>query len=145
MRESITESARDGPLPGRKHGRAPTGRQNDAAVSKRSGDSSGVHVTQVVPLSSADAAGVQPGDLLLTVGGISAADPTWSQQFRAKYAHAPQGTSLPILINREGKQLTLTARLNFLPHVELRLVEDPRASAKARRVREGILRGTTTP
>jgi predicted metalloprotease with PDZ domain len=108
-------------------------------------DSSGVHVTQVVPLSSADAAGVQPGDLLLTVGGISAADPTWSQQFRAKYARAPQGTSLPILISREGKQLTLTARLNFLPHVELRLVEDPRASAKARRVREGILRGTTTP
>ena len=108
-------------------------------------DSSGVHVTQVVPLSSADAAGVQPGDLLLAVGGIAATDPTWSEQFRAKYARAPQGTSIPILISREGKQLTLTARLNFLPHVELRLVEDPRASAKARRVREGILRGTTAP
>jgi predicted metalloprotease with PDZ domain len=108
-------------------------------------DSSGVHVTQVVPLSSADAAGVQPGDLLLAVGGISAGDPTFSEQFRAKYARAPQGAPLPILIGREGKQMTLTARLNFLPHVELRLVEDPRASAKARRVREGILRGTTSP
>lgn len=41
--------------------------------------------------------------------------------------------------------MTLMARLNFLPHVEIRLAEDPRASAKARRVREGILRGTTTP
>ena len=108
-------------------------------------DSSGVHVTQVVPLSSADAAGVQPGDLLLAVGGISAGDPTWSEQFRAKYARAPQGSPIPILVSREGKQMTLTARLNFLPHVEMRLVEDPRASAKARRVREGILRGTTTP
>jgi predicted metalloprotease with PDZ domain len=99
----------------------------------------------VVQLSSADAAGVQVGDLLLAVGGISAGDPTWSEQFRAKYAHAPQGTQLPILISREGKQMTLTALLNFLPHVEMRLTEDPRASAKARRVREGILRGTTTP
>jgi len=108
-------------------------------------DSSGVHVTQVVPLSSADAAGVQLGDLLLAVGGISAADPTFSEQFRAKYAHATQGASLPILISREGKEMTLTARLNFLPHVEMRLVEDPRASAKARRVREGILKGTTNP
>ena len=77
-------------------------------------DRSGVHVTQVVPLSSADAAGVQPGDLLLAVGGISAGDPTWSEQFRAKYARAPQGTPLPILVSREGKQMTLTARLNFL-------------------------------
>jgi predicted metalloprotease with PDZ domain len=108
-------------------------------------DSSGVHVTQVVPLSSADAAGVQPGDLLLAVGGISAGDPTWSEQFRTKYARAPQGSPIPILVSREGKQMTLTARLNFLPHVEMRLVEDPRASAKARRVREGILRGTTAP
>jgi predicted metalloprotease with PDZ domain len=108
-------------------------------------DSSGVHVTQVVPLSSADAAGVQLGDLLLSVGGISAGDPTFSEQFRSKYAHAAQGASLPILISREGKEMTLTARLNFLPHVEMRLTEDPRASAKARRVREGILRGTTTP
>lgn len=108
-------------------------------------DSAGVHVTQVVPLSSADAAGVKPGDLLLAVGGIGAGDPTWSEQFRAKYARAAQGTAIPILISREGKQMTLTARLNFLPHVELRLAEDPRASAKARRVREGILRGTTSP
>jgi predicted metalloprotease with PDZ domain len=108
-------------------------------------DSSGVHVTQVVPLSSADAAGVQSGDLLLAVGGIPAGDPTWSEQFRAKYSRAPQGTQIPILVSREGKQLTLTARLLFLPHVEMRLAEDPRASAKAKRVREGILRGTTSP
>lgn len=108
-------------------------------------DSSGVHVTQVVSGSSAEAAGVQPGDLLLAVGGIGAGDPTWSEQFRAKYARAPQGSPLPILVRREGREIALSARLNVVPRVESRLAENPRASAKARRVREGILRGTTTP
>jgi predicted metalloprotease with PDZ domain len=107
-------------------------------------DSSGVHVTQVVPGSSAESAGVKVGDLLLAVGGISAGDPTWSEQFRAKYARAAPGSPLPILVRREGKEITLSAPLTFLPRIESHLAEDPRASAKARRVREGILRGITT-
>ena len=65
-------------------------------------DSSGVHVTEVVPGSAAEAAGVQPGDLLLAVGGISATDPTWSHKFRAKYARSTEGTALPILVRRDG-------------------------------------------
>lgn len=106
-------------------------------------DSSGVHVTQIVPGSSAEAAGVQPGDLLVAIGGINAGDPTWSEQFRAKYARARLGSPLQILVRREGRDMALAARLRFVPRVESRLVEDPRASSKARRVREGILRGVT--
>jgi len=106
-------------------------------------DSSGVHVTEVVPGSAAEAAGVQPGDLLLAVGGISATDPTWSLKFRTKYARSPEGSPLPILVRRNGREQTLEARLHFASRVESRLVEDARASAKARRVREGLLRGTT--
>ena len=108
-------------------------------------DSSGVHVTEVVPGSAAEAAGVQPGDLLLAVGGISATDPTWSLKFRTKYARSPEGSPLPILVRRNGREQTLEARLHFASRVESRLIEDARASAKARRVREGILRGTTRP
>jgi predicted metalloprotease with PDZ domain len=108
-------------------------------------DSSGVHVTEIVPGSAAEAAGVQPGDLLLAVGGISATDPTWSLKFRTKYARSPEGSPLPILVRRNGREQTLEARLHFVSRVESRVVEDARASTKARRVREGILRGTTRP
>jgi predicted metalloprotease with PDZ domain len=108
-------------------------------------DSSGVHVTEVVPGSAAEGAGVQPGDLLLSVGGISADDPTWSAKFRAKYARLPDGSPVPILVRRNGREQTLQARLHFVVRVESRLIEDPRPSAKARRIRDGILRGTTTP
>jgi hypothetical protein len=81
----------------------------------------------------------------MAIGGISAADPTWSEQFRAKYARTPQGSPVPILIRRDGREMTLNARLAFTPRVESHLAEDSRASAKARRVRDGILKGITSP
>ncbi len=108
-------------------------------------DSSGLHVTEVVPGSAAQSAGVKIGDMLLSVGGISVDDPNWSAMFRAKYARSPEGTPLPILLRRNGSDQTLNARIHFVPRVESRLAEDPQASPKARRVREGILRGTTRP
>jgi len=106
-------------------------------------DSSGVHVNQVGPGSAAAVAGVQPGDDLISVGGIEASDPEWTDKFRSRYAGQAEGTLLPLVVRRSGTNQTLTARLHFVPRVASRLVEDPRASAKARRVREGILRGTT--
>jgi predicted metalloprotease with PDZ domain len=108
-------------------------------------DSSGVHVTEVVAGSAAETAGVKPGDLLLAVGGISADDPTWSAKFRAKYARLPEGSPLPIVVRRNGREQTLQALLHFVSRVDSRLAEDPRPSAKARRIRDGILRGTTRP
>jgi len=108
-------------------------------------DSTGLHVSEVVPGSAAEAAGVKPGDQLLSVGGFSADDPTWSAKFRAKYGHSPEGSPIPILVRRNGQELALAAKLHYVARVESRLAEDRRASAKARRVREGLLRGTILP
>ncbi|HEX7595712.1 MAG TPA: PDZ domain-containing protein [Gemmatimonadaceae bacterium] len=108
-------------------------------------DSSGLHVTQVVPESSAAAAGVQPGDQLMSVGGFNADDPSWTEKFRARYARLPEGTELPVVLRRAGAEQTLTARLRFVARVDSHLSEDPRPSAKARRIREGLLRGVTQP
>ena len=108
-------------------------------------DSSGLHVTQVIPESSAAAAGVQPGDQLISVGGFNADDPSWTEKFRARYARLPEGTELPVVVRRAGAEQTLTARLRFVARVDSHLTEDPRPSAKARRIREGLLRGVTQP
>ena len=77
-------------------------------------DSAGVHVTEVVPGSAAATAGVQVGDILLSVGGLSAADPAWSPMFRARYSRSPEGTPFPILVRRNGREQTLEARLRFV-------------------------------
>ncbi len=108
-------------------------------------DSTGLHVTEVVPGSAAEAAGVHLGDLLMSVGGFSADDPAWSAKFRGKYSRAPEGLPIPIVVKRGGQDLTLSAKLRYAFRVESRVAEDRRASSKARRVREGILRGTTRP
>lgn len=108
-------------------------------------DSTGLHVTQVLPESSAATAGVQPGDQLVSVGGFSADDPSWTDNFRSRYARQPEGTGLPVVIKRSGAEQTLTAHLHFVLRIESRLVEDLRASTKAKRVREGILKGITAP
>jgi predicted metalloprotease with PDZ domain len=104
-----------------------------------------LHVTEVIPESSAAAAGVQPGDQLISVGGFNADDPNWTDKFRSRYARQPEGAELPVVVRRNGAEQTLTARLRFVTRVGSRLVEDPRASAKARRVRDGLLRGVTQP
>ncbi|MGZ3331081.1 MAG: M61 family metallopeptidase [Gemmatimonadaceae bacterium] len=108
-------------------------------------DSSGLHVTQVVPESSAAAAGVQPGDQLISVGGFNADDPAWTEKFRTRYARLAEGTEVPVVIRRGGAERTLTARLRFVARVDSHLSEDPHPSAKARRIREGLLRGVTQP
>ena len=107
-------------------------------------DSTGLHVTEVIPGSAAAIAGVQPGDQLISVGGFNAADPSWTDQFRSRYSRQAEGTPLPVVIKRNGAEQTLTAHLRFVLRVASRLVEDGRASARAKRVREGLLRGTTT-
>jgi predicted metalloprotease with PDZ domain len=108
-------------------------------------DSTGLYVNQVIPGSAAAAAGVQPGDQLISVAGLKAEDPEWTDKFRSRYSRQPEGTALPVVIRRNGVEQTLTAHLHFVLRVESRVVEDSRASSKARRVREGLLRGTTTP
>ena len=103
----------------------------------------GLRVTRVAPGSTAELAGVQPGDELVSVGDIPGNAAELSEHLRAKYGNAPNASIIPITIVRDGKQSSLAGPLQFTWHVDLRVAPLPGASAKAVRVRSGILRGTT--
>jgi predicted metalloprotease with PDZ domain len=107
-------------------------------------DSSKVIVTAVTPGGAAEAAGVEPGDQLIRVGEVEVKDDDFGALFRSRYANA-EGMTIPVVVKREGAEKTLQARIKRELVVTDRLLFDPKASAKASRVRNGIFKGTTDP
>ena len=104
-------------------------------------DSQGVVVTEILPSSSAAEAGVQVGDYILSVGEVQVTNQNFGEQFRARYA-GQEGAPILIRVRRGQQTLSLPARVEIAAQVQRRAEEDARASAKAARIREGILRGT---
>jgi len=104
-------------------------------------DTGGVLVTRVEEGSSAAAAGVKEGDYLLAVGDISVADEQFGEHFRAKFGTAAEGSPLVVKVRRGGQTVSLTGKLRFAPG-DIILGADPKASAKAVRIRNGLLKGT---
>lgn len=105
-------------------------------------DDNGTRVKAVAPGSTAEQAGVQPGDDLVRVGDFAVDAPALAQQLRARYGDA-KSAMIPITVMRGGRQLSLVAPLLFTWLRQLRLAPLPGASPKAVRVRSGILHGTT--
>jgi S1-C subfamily serine protease len=105
-------------------------------------DSNGVTVMQIQEGSSAAEAGVKPGDYLLTVGDVPVQDQQFGARLRAKYGASVEGSPLPIKVRRGGETLTLPGKLRFGPG-DIMVEPDPGAGAKAIRIRNGILKGTT--
>lgn len=107
-------------------------------------DSSGVRVSAITPGGAMEAAGMQEGDYIVMVAGDSVNDPnSFGPAFRRKMGSQPEGTAYPVVVRRAGALVTLEGRLKFAPNVVYSVVEDPNATEKAVRIREGILRGKT--
>jgi predicted metalloprotease with PDZ domain len=104
-------------------------------------DTGGVLVTRVEEGSSAAAAGVREGDYLLAVGDIPVTDEQFGEHFRTKFGTAAEGSPINVRVRRGGATTTLTGKLRFAPG-DILLDGDPKASAKAARIRSGILHGT---
>ncbi|HEY2805661.1 MAG TPA: hypothetical protein VGI92_07380 [Gemmatimonadales bacterium] len=111
-------------------------------VSSRS-DSAGAlpHVMQVVPGGAFAAAGVEVGDTLISVGGIDQkADPN-AEEFRRRFS-SHEGEAYPVVVRRNGQELTLTAHVVLRDNTVTQLEYDAAAGPKALRVRGGILRAS---
>ena len=106
------------------------------------GANGAVTVTEVSVGGAAARAGVRVGDVMVRVGSIDVADQQFGAKFRAAYAGQAGGTPLPIIVRRGDQTLTLSGSIIYAPSAP-RIVEDPLASAKAVRLRNGILRGST--
>ncbi|HYH79182.1 MAG TPA: hypothetical protein VEX86_05275 [Longimicrobium sp.] len=61
----------------------------------------------------------------------------------ARYGTAAEGTPLPIVVRRAGSEVTLNGNVRFVPVITTQIAPDPNASAKAVRIRNGIVRGET--
>jgi len=72
----------------------------------------GVVVVSVQPESAASDAGLQPGDLLRTVGGTTVAGP---ETVRDAIRGNEPGAAIPIEVERDGKLTTLSAVLGSQP------------------------------
>jgi predicted metalloprotease with PDZ domain len=106
-------------------------------------DSSGaIVVREVEPGSPAAEADVRAGDILLALGNIGIDNPDFGSAYRARFGKS-EGDSLPIRVRRGTDTLTLAGRVRLGERLERRLEAVPGASAKAVRIREGILRGKT--
>jgi predicted metalloprotease with PDZ domain len=104
--------------------------------------SGAIRVMELEPGSTAATSGVKVGDELVSVGEIPVADQSFAPRFRLKYTGRAAGSPLIITVKRGTESLTLHGVLRYSA-VAPRLDEDPSASAKAVRVRNGILRGIT--
>ena len=90
--------------------------------------------------SAAAQAGLQEGDVILRWNGVN--PPRNPERWLASQK---PGSELRLSVQREDKQLTLECRIGEATETFYQVVEDSHAGEKARRIREGLLRGSTQP
>ena len=111
-------------------------------VSLRPEQDGSTRVMELVPGSPAVAAGIRQGDVIVSVNERPAVDVFFAGGFRTMYGSKPSGTPIPIVIRRDNATMTVQVPLRF-GATQPTLVEDPAASPRAVRLRNGLLRGTT--
>jgi len=95
-------------------------------------------VSQLVPGSAAEAAGLKAGDVLFTLNGqpLPRYLPAWLRQ------HEP-GEFVTLRVQRDNKDLDLKFALGSIDLNKFSLIETSAATEKQKRIREGWLKGKT--
>jgi predicted metalloprotease with PDZ domain len=94
----------------------------------------------VDPESSAAQAGLRSGDLILSWNG---SEPPRNAE-RWVYSQKA-GNTVRLRVRRDDHEMSIDFRTGEVTETFFQVVEDSRADAKAKRIREGILRGITQP
>ena len=110
-------------------------------VSANPAPSGGMVVQAVTPGSSADVAGVQPGDVLTNIGGIPVtADQDWGGPVRARY-RGKAGQPLTITVQRAGRTLTLNGSVQERSTSTVTLTRAPNPTPKQAKIWQGLASG----
>lgn len=119
---------------------ADTIREPRLGISTVPGPGGEIIVAAIDPSGAGAAAGLQEGDVLLSIGNIAVEDQNFGQQFRRQFG-SRDGAPLPMRVKRGDSEMTLQGTVRLVARVEMRIEADPGATAKAVRIRTGILRG----
>jgi predicted metalloprotease with PDZ domain len=107
-------------------------------------DSTGLRITQVGSSGAAAVAGAQSGDQIVSIGDVAVTNDDSFETFRTRYSGTTLAT-LPLVVRRGGQTLTLQLPVRLSTRPRVRVLPLPGASAKAVRVRHGILTGSPPP
>jgi predicted metalloprotease with PDZ domain len=100
-----------------------------------------LQVQSVTPGSSADAAGVEPGDILVSVGDVrTTADQEWAGVFRTRY-RGKAGQPLTITVQRAGLSLTLNTTVRERTNSSVTLSRAPNPTPKQARIWQSLASG----
>jgi predicted metalloprotease with PDZ domain len=104
------------------------------------GASGEVIVRNVEPDSSAGQAGLHSGDVILSWNGsdVPRNPERWVYSQKA-------GNEVRLRVQRDDREMSIDFRIDEATDTFYQVGEDSRADAKARRIREGLLHGTTQP
>jgi len=100
----------------------------------------GLVIGSVTPGSSADAAGVQVGDVLVSVGDITVTDQDWALTFRSRY-RGRGGQPLTIVVRRGGQTLTLNTVVRERSSARFTLTRAANLTPKQSRIWQGLATG----
>ena len=101
----------------------------------------GMLVQSVTAGSSAEAAGVQPGDVLTNIGGLPVtSDQDWGAAFRTRY-RGKAGQPLTLTVQRAGKTLTLTTTVQEHTTSSVSLARAANPTPRQARIWQGLASG----
>jgi predicted metalloprotease with PDZ domain len=110
-------------------------------ISTGAGANAAIEIQAVTPGSAAEAAGVQPGDVLVTVGDIAVSpDQDWASAFRARY-RGRAGQPLAITVRRGGQTLALSTQVRERTSARVTLTRVASPTPQQARIWQGLATG----
>lgn len=110
-------------------------------VSTGNTESGDLQVQAVTPGSAAEAAGVEPGDVLVRVGNIPVnTDHDWGAAYRTEYA-TKVGQPLTITVRRGGRDVTLSTTVRERASMSYRIGRVQNPTPKQAKIWQGLVSG----